>query len=181
MERLAREAARRTADFLVIGGHAVIHHGYVRMTLDIDLLAPEKDRACWREILEKFQYQPYNETPAFSQFASATPGWPQVDIMFVTDSTWSKLWAGAERKTGQRLEVLIPTPRHLVALKLHAANSSTRELPGKDWTDIEQLMRLHHLDPNEVGFADLIREHGGEESLARLKNLWQTLSSTESS
>jgi len=64
MERLPREA-----DFLVIGGHAVIHHDYVRMTLDIDFLPPATDHSCWRDILEKSHYQPDNETPAFSQFA----------------------------------------------------------------------------------------------------------------
>jgi len=64
MERLPRDA-----DFLVIGGHAGIHHGYVRMTLDIDFLASATDHSCRRDILEKFHYQPDNETPAFSQFA----------------------------------------------------------------------------------------------------------------
>ncbi|MEI6339134.1 MAG: hypothetical protein WCQ57_11200 [Verrucomicrobiota bacterium] len=64
MERLPRDA-----DFLVIGGHPDIHHGYVRMTLDIDFFPPATDHSCWRDILEKFHYQPDNETSDFTQFA----------------------------------------------------------------------------------------------------------------
>lgn len=36
IERLAREAEKRGLEFLVIGGQAVIHHGYERMTTDVD-------------------------------------------------------------------------------------------------------------------------------------------------
>ncbi len=180
IERLTREAASRELNFLIIGGHAIIHHGYVRMTLDIDFLAPEAERERWREMMEKFRYQPYNETAAFSQYSSSTAGWPRVDIMYVNQATWEKLRAKAVRKTGERTEALIPAPEHLVALKLHSARSASRDTPEKDWTDIEQLMRLHKLDPGDPAFADLVREHGGEESLARLQKTWQAWRSSKS-
>lgn len=41
IERIAREAEKRGVEFLVIGGHAVVHHGYERMTTDVDFLTEQ--------------------------------------------------------------------------------------------------------------------------------------------
>ena len=42
--RIARSLNAEGASYVVIGGFAMIHHGYVRTTMDIDLLvAPEPD------------------------------------------------------------------------------------------------------------------------------------------
>lgn len=173
IDRLAEEAKNRGLEFLIIGGHAVIHHGYARMTLDIDFLSLETDRDSWKEILQKFRYRPYFQTQAFSQFASEGPEWPRVDIMFVNAKTWQNLRSEAELKTEGRVPILVPSPKHLVAMKLHAVKSVDRSQRGKDWTDIEQLVHLHRLDPNEPGFADIIRTYGGEDSLAKLREWWK--------
>jgi hypothetical protein len=101
------------------------------------------------------------ETPAFEQFAHTEPGWPQVDIMFVNPGTWSKLRGEAEAKVSGRVTVHVPSPSHMVALKLHAASSPQRENAGKDWNDILQLVRRHHLDPNDEKFAALVTRYGG--------------------
>ena len=172
IERLTREASSQGLDFLLIGGQAVIHHGYVRMTLDLDLLARESQRAAWRTLLEKINYQSYAEATAFIQFVSRIPGEFPVDIMFVLDETWAKLRADAVSKSSGQVEVLIPSAPHLVALKLFATKSPTRRSPGKDWTDIEEIIRRHKLDPGDQKFADLIRRYGGEEALAKIRQMW---------
>jgi hypothetical protein len=170
IERLAREAEKRSIDFLVIGGPAVIHHGYERMTTDIDFLSEQSARETWRAILLGFGYQIAIETPAFEQFCKSEPGWPQVDVMFVNPSTWAKLRGEAEAKASGRVTVRVPSPLHLVALKLHAASSPQRSDPEKDWGDIFQLVKRHRLDPNQQPFADLVKRYGGEAALDRLKN-----------
>lgn len=50
IERLVREAERRGVEFLVIGGQAVVHHGYERLTMDGDLLSEEGAKEEWRSI-----------------------------------------------------------------------------------------------------------------------------------
>jgi len=110
------------------------------------------------------------ETPAFEQFCKPEPGWPQVDIMFVNPGTWANLCGGSEMKESGKVKVRVPSPSHMVALKLHSATSPQRSEPEKDWVDIFQLVKRHHLDPNEELFAGLIRRYGGEAALERLKN-----------
>jgi hypothetical protein len=173
IERLTQEAAKQELEFLLIGGHAVGYHGYARMTLDVDFLVRFDDRKGWSALLGRFHYVPHTESTAFMQFASQTPGWPAVDLMFVHDDTWAKLKAGAVRKSHGREQIHIPEVRHLIALKLHAAKSPTRSSPDKDWNDIEELLRRHKLDPDDPEFMALILRYGGEESLARMRKVWQ--------
>ncbi len=180
IERLTREAGSRGLDFLLIGGHALAHHGYIRMTRDIDLLAKEAQRPAWRDLLQQCEYRVLLETPAFAQFDPLSSGSPPVDIMFVHDDTWSKLRSEAERKQSGQAEVVVPSARHMVALKLHAASSPNRRSPGKDWADIEELVRRHKLDPHNETFAELIRRYGGEAAVDRIRALWEVITKESS-
>ena len=170
IERLTGEAGKRGLDFLLIGGHAVIQHGYQRMTVDVDFLCRADQRREWGEVVERYGYKVYSEANAFTQFAGE-PGWPKVNLMFVDDSTFEKL----ERESVRKGNLHVPSPRHMVALKLHAARSPTRSEPEKDWGDIEALVKLHRLDPEDPDFRDIITRYGGQESLARIGEMWQRL------
>jgi len=92
-------------------------------------------------------------------------------FMFVDDATFQKL----EKESVRKGNLHVPSPRHLVALKLHAARSPTRSEPEKDWGDIEALIKLHHVDPDEPDFRDIILRYGGEDSLERIRTIWQRL------
>lgn len=45
LKRLIRALNERGADYLLIGGYALLAHGYARATVDIDLLVPERRSA----------------------------------------------------------------------------------------------------------------------------------------
>ena len=66
-----------------------------------------------------------------------------------------------------------PSPRHMVALKLHAAKSVGRdpEKSAQDWQDIRKIVQLHKLDPADDTFASLIIRYGGEEALERIRRM----------
>jgi hypothetical protein len=54
--RLNEAAGSRGLTFLVIGGHAVIAHGFVRGTEDADIVVCKDDRAAWvRALFEKHE------------------------------------------------------------------------------------------------------------------------------
>ncbi len=163
IDRLAREAAKLELEFLLIGGHAVARHGHPRMTLDIDFLVKAEQRAIWNELLSSFGYSCYSEGSAFAQFGGLT-GWPRVDLMLCDESTFRKLYTDAEQSSGIR----IPSVKHIIALKLHAASSADRSKPAQDWEDITHLVRLHQLDPAEPEFKDLILRYGGQSALDRI-------------
>lgn len=94
----------------------------------------------------------------------------RLDIMFVNQRTWEKIRRETQERTQGRIVVRVPSPRHMVALKLHAANSPQRSEPEKDWLDIDVLVRTHQLDLSDPEFEKLILRYGGEKSLQRLKS-----------
>lgn len=140
IERLSSEAKQRDLDFLLIGGHAIARLGHARMTLDIDFLVPSGAKDQWTALLGQFGYSCYSEGNAFAQF-SGQVGWPRIDLMLVAADTFAKLSVEAIEKEGVR----VPSPRHMVALKLHAASSPDRSKPEQDWEDIRKLILLYRL------------------------------------
>jgi hypothetical protein len=171
IERLTQEAGKRNMDFLLIGGQAISVLGHLRLTMDIDFLVLASNKTGWEELLGIYGYRSFSEGKGFAQF-EGKPGWPRVDLMLVDDSTFAKLRADAIETKGKRT----PSPKHMVALKLHAIRSGDRD-PDKanqDWIDIRKLVELHGLDPNEGTFASLIRRYGGDEALERIRGMCQS-------
>ena len=93
--------------------------------------------------------------------------------MYVNQTTWSNLSKEAAGKTHGQVNIKVPSVRHMVALKLHAARSPSRSDPDKDWTDIRQLIKRHKLDLTDHDFMTLVVRYGGEEALEKLKNAGQ--------
>jgi hypothetical protein len=171
IERLTREAAKRGMDFLIIGGQAIGILGHLRLTMDVDFLVLASGKPGWEDLLGVYGYRCFSEGKGFAQFEGKA-GWPRVDLMLVDDATFAKLCADAVETQGRRT----PSPQHMVALKLHATRSADRD-PDKsnqDWIDIRKLIELHKLDPQEKNFAALIRRHGGEEGLERIRQMCQS-------
>lgn len=88
-------ASERNLPSLLIGGNAMILLGYLRNTADLDLLVPDQSRSQWLDLPRELGYRFFHGTPAFAQFEAPAAGGPPVDLMFVDDATWEKLFAGA--------------------------------------------------------------------------------------
>jgi hypothetical protein len=76
--------------FLVIGGHAVVLHGRLRNTFDLDLLIADSTLATARSALTNLGYRTYFETDAFLQL-QAPENFPPLDLMVVDDQTFDRL------------------------------------------------------------------------------------------
>ncbi|MFN2509257.1 MAG: hypothetical protein ABR589_10855 [Chthoniobacterales bacterium] len=171
---LLRVADERGLPRLLIGGNAVILLGYIRNTVDLDLLVPEADRSRWLDLMRELRYQFFHGVAAFAQFEPPEPSAAPVDLMFVEQETWEKLLEGAREADLAGAPVLLPRPEYLVALKLHAAASRTRSQPEVDWEDIRQIVRICGLDPREESFRGLILRYGGEDALRRIEAFHDT-------
>lgn len=162
-------AGQRQLPCLLIGAHAVLTLGYIRNTVDLDLLVSEEKRSQWLDLLQELGYRFFHGIPAFAQFEPADETGVPVDLMFVDEATWQKLAKGAVETDLSGVPALVPRPEYLVALKLHAAVSPTRSKPEMDWQDIRQIVRICALDPNDESFRALILRYGGEDGLARIE------------
>ena len=163
-------ASKRGLRSLVIGGNALILLGYVRNTVDFDLLVPETSRSQWLDLLRELGYRFLHGTTAFAQFEPPDHASTPVDLMFVDDGTWQKLDADTSKTDLGGETVHLPRPEHLVALKLHAASSKTRSNPEIDWNDIREIVQICNLNPSDAAFRDLIMRYGGEDALAKIRS-----------
>lgn len=168
---ILRLASERGLPCLLIGGNAIIRLGYIRNTIDLDLLVPEEARSQWLDVMRELNYRLYHGLSAFAQFEPSDPSGVPLDLMFVERKTWEKLSEGATATDLAGQPVLIPRPEYLVALKLHAAASPSRSKPELDWEDIRQIVKICGLDPADESFRALILRYGGEDALARIERL----------
>lgn len=166
---ILRFASERGLPCLLIGANAIIRLGYIRNTVDLDLLVPEESRSRWLDLMRELGYRLYHGASAFAQFEPADPSGAPLDLMFVERETWEKLSDGATQTDLAGQPVLVPRPEYLVALKLHAAASPTRGKPELDWEDIRQIVRICGLHPADESFRALILRYGGEDALARIE------------
>ena len=166
---ILRLAAERRLPSLLIGANAIVLLGYIRNTIDLDLLVPEQSRSQWLDLLGALGYRFFHGVSAFAQFEAPDRTGTPVDLMFVDQPTWEKLIGGAKEMSIAGERVLLPQPEYLVALKLHAASSPTRGKPEVDWEDIRQIVQICGLDPDEESFRALILRYGGQDAFTRIR------------
>ncbi len=110
---ILRRAAERRLPSLLIGGNAIILLGYIRNTVDLDLLLPEEARSRWLDLLRDLGYRLFRGASAFAQFEAPEAGGAPVDLMFVEQATWEKLIVGATEMDLAGKRVLLPQPEYL--------------------------------------------------------------------
>jgi predicted nucleotidyltransferase len=71
--------------------------------------------------------------------------WP-VDLMFVKPATFKPMLDGSREVEFYGTLSRIPTLEHLIALKLHALKNTRPHRFLKDFLDVENLIRINHLD-----------------------------------
>lgn len=149
--RLAHDAlGRRGIDHALIGGLALLAHGVVRTTLDVDLLIDGERREDARTAFLEAGFTVFHESDDVLQLAG--PG--AVDCLFARRPPTRAMLAAA--RPVQPHGVRCVGAEGLIGLKLQAyLNDPRRELREK--ADIQALARARpDLDRNEVKrYADL--------------------------
>jgi predicted nucleotidyltransferase len=160
---LNRVAAGRGLKFIVIGGHAVMLHGYVRATDDTDILVDKDKRNSWIDAVGDLGYVLDHDGGTFLQFSAGhSSGW-DLDLMLVPAETFEKFLAEAKPSALEGAAILIPKLEHLLALKLHAAKHGPALRKLKDLDDIIRLAVANHLQVQDDAFRQLCEKHGSKE------------------
>jgi hypothetical protein len=164
------EASNARLPFVVIGGTAVNAFGHARLTLDLDLLVPRRDIQGWEALLAKFGFLRVNhEQPGFAQFVPPFKDvWP-VDLMLVNDDTFNQMFGEASEKVFNGVTIKVPSPLHLIALKLHALKHGKPEREAKDLTDLIEIVRLSHIDIGNEAFRTLCEKYATTEWYERIR------------
>ncbi len=169
---ILKRAQQEKLPHLLVGGHAIILYQVPRFTRDIDFVVPDEAVERWLDFLRRFHYRVYHQTGVFIQLEPDKPGeLPPVDLMLVDEGTWTKLTAQAqERDAGDGMQLQVPHPWHLIAMKLVAAKSPVRRTGAVDWSDIFDLLRTCKIDVADPEFRKLVLRYGGEEALRRMED-----------
>lgn len=166
-------AVKNSLPYVLIGGHAVNSYGFSRQTGDLDVMAKIDDKPAWRKFFISLGYQIFHETDAFLQLSpSASLVWP-VDIMFVDKATIEGVLAEscqAEIEPGKAYPV--PSPQHLIAMKLHAMKEAGKIRDLKDIADIIELLRHINSNPNDEDIKELCLKYGGQAVYEKIRTFW---------
>ncbi|MDB6040630.1 MAG: hypothetical protein JWM99_4471 [Verrucomicrobiales bacterium] len=157
-EIIAKCVQETDLEFLVIGGLAVIAYGYSRDTVDLDYLVRRNNRREWTAELARHGYAIFHEHDNFAQFTS--PDSIDVDLMFVNDQTFDKLWSESSLKPVGGTRVRFPALDHLVALKLHVIKQNIPHRIIRDLDDVMNLVKLNQVDLRSDKWRELFDRHG---------------------
>lgn len=151
-------AFKMTAGFLeergfpvaVIGGLAMAAYGMPRTTLDIDFVAPGESQDGLIAFLETQGYKTLHRSKGYSNRVHDDPEKGRIDVVYVRGETSRSLFAGARAaRTDRGIEMMIPRPEHLAAMKVFAMKND----PSRTFTelaDIRFLLTLPEVDRDEV-------------------------------
>ncbi|MBG87514.1 MAG: hypothetical protein CMO80_11525 [Verrucomicrobiales bacterium] len=155
--------------FLIIGGYAVMAHGYQRATFDIDFLSSIEDRSEWTPRLTDAGLELLRENKNFTQFKN--PSGADLDMMFVASESFEKMWP--ERKTlaidGSDAHVV--SLKHLLALKLHVLKQQPTHRTFKDAQDVEHLVRRNGIDLSSPEYEEWFLKYGSREIYETIRRI----------
>ncbi len=160
LEEIRVRAEQSRLGFLLIGGLAVIEHGYARLTTDLDLLVRKRDRPAWNEMLKELGYRLINEKDSFQQYER--PGiasWP-LDLMLVNEETYDGMAGASLPATVMGAAIKMVSLKHLLALKLHVLKQEKIHRFLDDLIDVVALVKANRLDLQSAEIRDLFIRYG---------------------
>jgi hypothetical protein len=139
----------RSEPFAVVGGLALLAYGAPRATFDVDLMAPREVRDDLVGFLQARGFSTVSLQAGFSNHQHREPAVGRLDVLYVSGTTAEAVFAGCSARTiAPGLEVPVPRPEHLVAMKVQAfAKDRTRY---SDLADLQFLLSLPELDQGQA-------------------------------
>ncbi len=136
---LAAQAAAEGLEASLVGGNAVNLHSYSRTTFDVDLLVREEDSELWLAFFKARGYAISRSTANFirMRFEADPAGALPLDLMLANEQTFHTIQAESRRcEIGHDLLLAIPSPLHLIAMKLPPLRNPHRVEEGIDLQDV---------------------------------------------
>ena len=145
IQEIANKAGDAGISFLVIGGYAVLAHGYVRATDDLDLIVQRGRRIQLGKLLGDLGMSVKNDAANFLQFDPPSTATMKVDLMFVSEDVFHRLEQSAIDAKVEGIPVRVVSLLHLIALKCHSFQNSKSIRRLKDMDDLIQLILANGL------------------------------------
>ena len=149
--------------FVMIGGFAVNAYKFGRQTGDIDLMIVDTDFKKAQAAMATINYTPFEQTSSFARFRDNKSNQMGIDFIFVDQETMNTILKESKKITVAQAEFLVPSLKHLIALKLHALKNNFNHRVGKDLRDILELVAINKVDIKSDDFKNLCLRYGTPE------------------
>ncbi len=160
---------REGIPLLLAGGWAVCHHGYSRLTIDVDWVCSRENEIRAIELMEKSRFVKTTEGMASRFKLRNDLAFPPVDLIWVGADSFARLSA---RKvfTGRMKNIPVVGLEGLLAMKLHALKNDV-ERKGKDLVDIRFLLDYNAGAITEDKLQAMCDRFGGPDTYRKIKGL----------
>jgi hypothetical protein len=159
---LAASAGAEGLDALLVGGNAINLLAYSRTTFAIDVLVRESDAEQWLSFFARHGYAVFQSSTNFIRlrFAADPAAALPVDLMLADAETFQKIRADSQlHDLGNDMKLAIPSPLHLIAMKLHALRNPARLESGVDLQDVKHLIKTARIDTSSKEFNEITLQY----------------------
>jgi len=123
---------------LLAGGWAVCHHGYSRLTLDVDWVCQRSKQTEALALMEQLGFEKCSDGMASRFKHRREIAYPFIDLIWVDDESFAKMAEHDDEEVNQD-GVAVVSFRALLAMKLFALKDNA-ERHGKDLLDLRALL-----------------------------------------
>jgi hypothetical protein len=136
--------------FAVVGAFGLQAYGLTRATQDLDFAVESTVQEELIDYLASFGYETLHRSSGYSNHLNADSELGRLDFVYVAGETARLLFASARQTLGiGRIRVSVPSPEHLVAMKVHAIkNDPSRTF--RELADIQFLVSLPDVDQEQI-------------------------------
>lgn len=163
------EFSKARIPFLLVGGFAVNAHRVSRSTQDIDFLIAEGNYSKARSILAEGGYKEIEKENVCARFKSDELFFIDLDLLLTDEKTLNEMLKEAKEVEVRGEKFLVPSIKHLIAMKLHSLKNTQGHRDYKDMLDIMELLRKNKIDINSEDFRSLCMKFASEELYFRIK------------
>ena len=153
---------------VLIGGFAVNYYKVTRQTADLDFLITSED---FEKILSRLEKEGFIQDYAqdvFARLKSNKASLMDLDFMFVDKDTLDKIIKEGKEISIVRQRFIVPSLKHLIALKLHAIKYNPKIREYKDFPDIIELIMVNKVKVRGSEFKEMCLKYGTEELYNRI-------------
>lgn len=137
---------RERIRYAVAGGLAIHAWGRSRTTQDIDFAIEGTARDRVIRFCESRGYQTLHVSEGYSNHEHPDEAFGRVDLLYLYGTTADRVFdAAAHRAVAGTVQIPVPKPEHLIAMKVQAIKNAPRRV-SIDVPDIEYLLTLPDID-----------------------------------
>jgi hypothetical protein len=159
---------REGIPLLLAGGWAVCHHGYTRLTLDVDWVCRRSNEAEAVALMDRLHFSKLSDGMASRFKSRKNEVFPFIDLIWVDDATFATMTEHDPEQI-KTPDVPVVNFRALLAMKLFALkDDEARE--HKDLLDIRFLLKYGHFRIPDEEFKALCERYAGPDAYNKIQS-----------